>query len=78
MEVCRSRSRGAGILDGYQRVYATALSATSTKEAPWYVVPADRKWYRNLAVARSLVQTLEGLELAYPEPEADLEGIVIT
>ncbi len=62
----------------YQRVYAETLSATSTKDAPWYVVPADRKWYRNLAVARILVNTLEGLELAYPEPESDLENVVIT
>ncbi len=62
----------------YQRVYAETLSATSTKDAPWYVVPADRKWYRNVAVARILVKTLEGLDLAYPEPEAGLDDVVIS
>ena len=63
--------------DDYQRVYAEAISETSTDFAPWYVVPADRKWYRNLVVSQILIDTLEGLDLRYPEPEEGLEGIVI-
>ena len=42
----------------YQAAYGNALSRCSTNEAPWYIVPANRKWYRNLLVARTLVATL--------------------
>ena len=63
--------------DDYQRVYRDAIAATSTDVAPWYVVPADRKWYRNLAVATILVDTLEALDMSYPAPEAGLDDIVI-
>jgi PPK2 family polyphosphate:nucleotide phosphotransferase len=61
----------------YMRAYEDVLSRTSTDWAPWYVVPADRKWYRNLVVASVLVETLEGLNMRYPEPEENLEGVVI-
>lgn len=63
--------------DDYQRVYEDAIRETSTKDAPWYVVPADRKWYRNLAVSQILIDTLESLDLRYPDPEEGLEGIVV-
>ena len=63
--------------DDYQRVYQDAITATSTEHAPWYVVPADRKWYRNLAVSSLLVETLESLDMSYPEAEAGLEDVVI-
>ena len=45
--------------------------------APWYVIPANRNWYRNLAVASVIVQALEDLKLKYPEPAEDLDRIVI-
>jgi PPK2 family polyphosphate:nucleotide phosphotransferase len=61
----------------YMAAYEAALSRTSTPWAPWYVVPADRKWYRNLVVATALVGTLESLQMAYPQPAEDLSGIVI-
>ncbi len=60
----------------YQRVYEEAIAATSTDWAPWYVIPADRKWYRNLAVCTTLVDVLEGLGMRYPVRDdlpADLE-----
>ncbi|GER88594.1 hypothetical protein KDW_27560 [Dictyobacter vulcani] len=44
--------------DDYQKAYADALSKCSTKEAPWYIVPANHKWYRNLAIAQTLVETM--------------------
>jgi hypothetical protein len=44
--------------DDYQKAYEEALSRCSTAEAPWYIVPANQKWYRNLLVARTLVSTL--------------------
>lgn len=64
--------------DSYIDAYAAALERTSTEHAPWYVVPANRKWYRNIVVAKTLVDTLEALEMEYPDPEEDLENVVIT
>jgi PPK2 family polyphosphate:nucleotide phosphotransferase len=63
--------------DEYTGAYEDVLNKTSTEEAPWYVVPANRKWYRNLVIATVLVDTLKGLKMAYPEQEEDLTGIVI-
>lgn len=63
--------------DEYMDAYAEALAETSTEAAPWYVVPADRKWYRNLVVSRILIDALESLDLSYPEPEVDLSSVVI-
>lgn len=53
--------------DDYQAAYAEVLSRTSTAPAPWHVIPADKKWYRNWAVATILVATLEGLDLRWPQ-----------
>jgi PPK2 family polyphosphate:nucleotide phosphotransferase len=58
--------------DAYQAAYEELLARTSTDAAPWYVVPADRKWFRNLVVSQVLVDTLDGLDLRYPEPEAGI------
>ena len=63
--------------DDYRRAYEAVLSETSTKAAPWYVVPANYKWYRNLVIARVLVKTLEDLDMQYPTPEEDLSQVVI-
>jgi len=61
----------------YMAAYEDVLSRTSTKQAPWYVVPSNRKWYRNLVVASVIVDALERLDMKYPEPEEDLAGIVV-
>ena len=61
----------------YAAAYEEVLSRTSTEWAPWYIVPANHKWYRNLAIASVLVQTLESLKMKYPEPEDDLSGVVV-
>lgn len=63
--------------DDYQAAYEALLSRTSTPYAPWYIIPANRKWYRNLLISQVLVDALEGLQMRYPQPEADLDGIVI-
>ncbi len=63
--------------DDYTSAYQDAISATSTEWAPWYVIPANRNWYRNLAVASVIVQALEDLKLKYPAPAEDLDKIVI-
>jgi PPK2 family polyphosphate:nucleotide phosphotransferase len=59
--------------DAYQEAYEEALNHTSTEWAPWYVVPSDRKWYRNLVVARTVAGVLDGIGPRWPEPEEDLE-----
>jgi PPK2 family polyphosphate:nucleotide phosphotransferase len=61
----------------YMAAYEAMLSKTSTEWAPWTIVPANRKWYRNLVVARVIVETLEGLDMRYPQPEEDLSHVVI-
>ncbi|HUG31412.1 MAG TPA: polyphosphate kinase 2 family protein [Acidimicrobiia bacterium] len=63
--------------DQFREAYGVAIRETSTDYAPWYVVPADRKWYRNLVVSSILIRTLEEMDLEYPEAEDDLEGAVI-
>ena len=59
--------------DAYQEAYEQAVCLTSTHEAPWYVVPSDHKWFRNLVVARTVAAALEELDPRWPEPEEDLE-----
>ncbi len=54
--------------DRYQHVYADVLSATSTKRAPWFIIPADHKWYRNYLVAKIVAAALERMNPRYPTP----------
>jgi len=61
----------------YTAAYEDVLSKTSTKYAPWYIIPSNRKWYRNLMIGEIMVDTLKKLDMQYPEPEEPLEGIVI-
>ena len=56
----------------YQEAYAAALEKCNTEVAPWYVIPADRKWYRNWAVAELLRETMAGLGLGWPAAEFDV------
>ncbi|HRA35411.1 MAG TPA: polyphosphate kinase 2 family protein [Acidimicrobiales bacterium] len=63
--------------DQYREAYLDAIEETSTKAAPWYVVPADQKKYRNWAVLQILVATLQDMDPQFPEPSEDLDGIVI-
>jgi len=53
------------------------LAKTSTADAPWYLIPADSNWYRNLVVSQVLVDTLRGLDLRHPPAEEDLAGLVV-
>jgi PPK2 family polyphosphate:nucleotide phosphotransferase len=59
----------------YIAAYEEALARTSTKEAPWYVIPANHKWVRNLAVSRIMVETLESLGMRLPKPSVNLDEI---
>ena len=59
----------------YIDAYEEVLSHTSQKHAPWFVIPSDHKWYRNVAVSTILVEAMRGLNLAYPSPSFDPKGM---
>ncbi len=63
--------------DDYMDAFETALKKCSKPQAPWYVIPSNRKWSRDVIIARILIKTLERLKLQYPEPEGDYSSIVI-
>lgn len=60
--------------DEYRTAYELALQRTNTDHAPWYVVPSDRKWYRNLAVGQLLMAALRDLDLSWPVADFDVEA----
>ncbi|MEM7115656.1 MAG: polyphosphate kinase 2 family protein [Chloroflexota bacterium] len=61
----------------YMEAYEEMLQRTTTTYAPWHVIPADQKWYRNLAISRVLLNTLKEMNPQYPPPEGDLSNVVI-
>ncbi len=62
--------------DDYQKAYEDALARTSSAHAPWYIVPANKKWYRNLVISDVIISRLESLGLRYPAPQ-DLAGVKV-
>jgi PPK2 family polyphosphate:nucleotide phosphotransferase len=63
--------------DDYDKAYALAIEATSTDEAPWYVVPADNKWVRNYAVSSLMVEVLDAMKPKLPPDPPGVEGLVV-
>ncbi len=63
--------------EDFMEAFEGALEGTSTKDAPWFVVPANRKWYRNVAVLEIMVQTLEELNMKFPAAHPDIASIII-
>jgi PPK2 family polyphosphate:nucleotide phosphotransferase len=61
--------------DAYIAAYEDVLSRCSTQQAPWFVIPSNHKWFRNLAIARIVVEHLEGLGMHFPPPSVNLEHI---
>jgi PPK2 family polyphosphate:nucleotide phosphotransferase len=61
--------------DSYIDAFEDAIRATSTDEAPWYVIPANHKWFRNLAVSQMIADTMADLDLAFPAPSVNLADI---
>ncbi len=59
----------------YMKAYEAIFEATSTKHAPWFIIPSDHKWYRNVAISEILVDVLEGMKLKFPKPSFDPTGI---
>jgi PPK2 family polyphosphate:nucleotide phosphotransferase len=63
--------------DEYQRAYEDALTRCNTEYAPWHIVPANRKWYRNFVISRLIRETLEKMAPKYPPPAPDIDQLVI-
>jgi len=61
--------------DEYTRAYEEMLYRTSTQHAPWYIVPSNHKWFRNLAISQIIVRELDGLKMKRPKPSVDLAQI---
>jgi len=61
----------------YMKAYEDVFTQCNTEYAPWYIVPANKKWYRNLVITRAVVEALELMNLKYPEPTEDLSKVVI-
>jgi PPK2 family polyphosphate:nucleotide phosphotransferase len=61
--------------DDYTGAYEEALEKCSTDDAPWFVIPANKKWFRNLAVSRIVTETLEGMKLKFPDPTVNVKKI---
>jgi PPK2 family polyphosphate:nucleotide phosphotransferase len=61
--------------DNYTIAFEEALSATSTRHAPWFVIPANHKWFRNLAVSQIVADAMDDLHMSYPKPTVDLADI---
>jgi PPK2 family polyphosphate:nucleotide phosphotransferase len=61
--------------DDYQQAFEDAIGRCSTDYAPWYIIPANHKWFRNLAVSQILVETMESLEMKFPPPSVDIEDV---
>jgi PPK2 family polyphosphate:nucleotide phosphotransferase len=59
----------------YQQVYQDAIRATSHKHAPWFVIPADHKWFRNVAISKIVVDTLAAMKLEYPKADFDVSKV---
>ena len=63
--------------DDYMEAYEDAIFKCHTEYAPWFIIPANRKWYRNYVIMKTIINTLEDMNLKYPEPETGLDQIVI-
>lgn len=63
--------------DQYMQAYEDAISHCNTDYAPWHIVPANRKWYRNYVITNTIVKTMEQMDLAYPPAEPGLDQVVI-
>jgi polyphosphate kinase 2 (PPK2 family) len=63
--------------DAYTEAYEDALEKCSTEWAPWVVVPADHKWFRNWVISDTIVRTLEKLDMEYPKPQPGIEKLKV-
>ncbi|HXA76591.1 MAG TPA: polyphosphate kinase 2 family protein [Candidatus Acidoferrales bacterium] len=61
--------------DDYTQAYEAALTKCNTKHSPWYVIPSNKKWFRNLAVSHIIVETLEDMRMKFPAPTVDVKKL---
>jgi polyphosphate kinase 2 (PPK2 family) len=61
--------------DDYTEAFEDVFAKTSTKHAPWYIIPSNHKWFRNLAVSQIVAATMEDMDMKMPQPSVDLEVI---
>ena len=61
--------------DDYLRAYEDAIARCNTVDAPWFVIPADHKWFRDLAISKIIVSTMESMDFQVPQPTVDIEAI---
>jgi PPK2 family polyphosphate:nucleotide phosphotransferase len=61
--------------EAYMRAFEECIDKTNTKQAPWYVIPSNHKWFRNLAISQIITHTLEGLDMRPPKPTVDIDEI---
>jgi polyphosphate kinase 2 (PPK2 family) len=61
--------------DDYVQAYEEALARCNTEDAPWFVIPADHKWFRDLVISAIIVATLESMEIQVPKPTVNIEDI---
>ena len=66
-----------GLWDAYREAFQVAIRETTTRAAPWYVVPGDRKWVRNLIVAKIIRHHLEQIDPTWPAPEEGIDGLIV-
>ncbi len=64
--------------DDYMTAYEDALHRCSTHHAPWFLIPANHKWFRNLAVSRIIVETMEAMDLKFPKAKVDVSKLVLS
>jgi PPK2 family polyphosphate:nucleotide phosphotransferase len=76
-KLCSADVEERKLWPSYMEAYEEALSRTSTEWAPWHIVPADHKWYRNLVVASVIVEALDGLKMRFPKAAEDVASITI-
>lgn len=74
-KISESDYRERAFWPDYTAAFEEALSRCSTHRAPWFVIPANHKWFRNLAIARIVVEHLEALKMQYPKPTVDIDHI---
>ena len=63
--------------DDYMQAYESVLQKCSTDWAPWYIIPANKKWYRNIVITKCIVETLEKLDMNFPKPSSDISTFYV-
>lgn len=74
-KISHSDYKERALWDDYTEAFEDVFAETSTKDAPWYIIPSNHKWFRNLAVSQIVAATMEDLGIKMPEPQVDLEAI---